>query len=425
MQTLSTLLRALPPGLADDAAAPDAWTRSPLSQVRDATLANFVAAAIAAPKRSASSSFLTHAPLELTARLRLLPMLAPAARDQARRRIAAIAGDYARAGEEVETPPRPFASAEAAISFLKRAMREGDGEGADAALLFLIPRVPALALRAALAPEILPMLGAAAHAPILLADLARLDGELEGAGALLRAPVAMIARLADARLSWQESVRREAFAGDGEAELFRRLTQPPPVSSPSLFIAPTMQAVEADGCAARLLADVTATISAAAAARAILRIAAFSMLQDDPASAPYGWTHALTMPLGLFGCADVIDDKRALIRLAATYALGFRATLGKVRLVDAPPPAPRSAALFNVDPIDAAGAAYHAGAGQIAAIKNALAARAAAHRDAHLVKYTLASFDAAAHDPGAARLYLAAAAYLGAWWDAHPDASFE
>lgn len=425
MQTLPDLLRALPSGLAGAPEAPAHWAQSPLSRLSDAALGAAVAAAIAAPKRKADSSFLTHAPLELAARLALLPIIDPHARDQARRRIAAIAGDYARAGDEVETLPGKFSNDDSATAFLKRAIRDGDADGADAALLFLIPRVSALALRAALTDDMLPMLGAAAHAPILLGDLPRLEGRLDGAGALLRAPVAMIARISDARLTWQETHHSSAVAGDAEAELFRRLSAPPSVLSPSLYIAPTMLAVEADGYAARQLGDVTAAISVDAAARAILRIAALSMLQDDPASAPYGWTHALTMPLGVFGCADAISDKRALMRIAATYALGFRATLGKVAVTDMAPPKSAQASIFNVDPIAAAGAAYHAEAQRLPEIRTALATRAATHADAHLVKYTLAAFEAAARDPGAARLYLAAAAYLGAWWDAHPGESFE
>lgn len=425
MQMLPDLLRALPTGLAGAAEAPVLWAQSPLSRLSDAALGAAVAAAIAPPKRLADSSFLTHAPLELAARLGLLPLIDASARDQARRRIAAIAGDYARAGDEVKTQPVEFPNDDSARAFLKRAIREGDAEGADAALLFLIPRVSASNLRTALAEEILPMLGAAAHAPILLADLPRLEGRLDGVGALLRAPVAMIARISHARLTWQEADYRGAFSGDVEAELFHRLSAPPSVHSSSVYIAPTMLAVEADGVAARQLGDVTATISVDAAARAILRIAALSMLQDDPASAPYGWTHALTMPLGVFGCADAISDKRALVRIAATYALGFRATLGKVALKDAGPPKSARDSIFHVDPVVAAGAAYHAEADRLPEIRTALATRAATHADAHLVKYTLAAFEAAARDPGAARLYLAAAAYLGAWWDAHPGESFE
>ena len=41
---------------------------------------------------------------------------------------------------------------------------------------------------------------------------------------------------------------------------------------------------------------------------------------------------------------------------------------------------------------------------------------AATHPDAHLAEYTLACLDAAADDPGASRLFLAAGAYLGSWW---------
>ena len=43
---------------------------------------------------------------------------------------------------------------------------------------------------------------------------------------------------------------------------------------------------------------------------------------------------------------------------------------------------------------------------------------ACAHRDAHLVKYTLACLDAAAADPDAARLFHAGAASLLAFWEA-------
>jgi hypothetical protein len=50
-------------------------------------------------------------------------------------------------------------------------------------------------------------------------------------------------------------------------------------------------------------------------------------------------------------------------------------------------------------------------------VVSALATRASLHGDAHRVKYTLACLDAIATDPGHEALYLAAAAYLSAWWD--------
>ena len=75
---------------------------------------------------------------------------------------------------------------------------------------------------------------------------------------------------------------------------------------------------------------------------------------------------------------------------------------------------PRDA--IDSDPGTAASAVYHAADVELSTIIPELAARAATHEDAHLAKYTLACLDAAADDPSQRRLYLAAAAYLGAWW---------
>lgn len=418
-------LRALPPDIADAEAPPRAWLAGPFAQWSDASLIESTAAAIAPPKRDADTSFLTHAPLELAARAALLPMVAPEARDRVRRRIAAIAVDYARAGEEVRAADTPFADNGAGLRALAGALRDGDAELADAALVFLAPRVSVLELRKALAAEVTPSLGAAAHPPILLAELPRLEARLAGAAHLLRAPLRQIAKMSSVRISWHERAPSAKPAADDGAALFETLLAPPRVQSPSVYIAPMMLAVEANGYAEGLLAAATANLSVEAAARAILRIGAWSMLQDDPAHAPYGWSHALTMPQGVLCCADAVENQTMLVRVAATHALGFRATLGKARLRDAPPPRPRSDAIVNVAPSDAAGAVYHADAGRIGEFRTMMATRAAKHADAHLAKYTLAAFDAAARDPAAARLFLAAAAYLGAWWDENPGAAFE
>jgi hypothetical protein len=64
----------------------------------------------------------------------------------------------------------------------------------------------------------------------------------------------------------------------------------------------------------------------------------------------------------------------------------------------------------------AAAAVWHAPDEQLAVIVTEVATAAAVHRDAHLVKYTLACLDAAAADPPRRRLYLAAAASLIGWW---------
>jgi len=415
----------MPLTVADAPDAGDEWANSPVSRLSDAALIEATAAAIARPKRDADSSFLLHAPLELSARAALLPMVAPAARDRARRRIAAIAARYARDGDELDGRPCQFSDQRVALGALLAAIREGDVDEADSALLFLISRTPVLELRRALAAAIAPMLGAAAHLPIFLAELPRLEARLSNAGALLRAPVRKLTRYSMYRLSWQEGAKAGCAGVPSGETLFETLLAPPPVRSDSVYIAPMMLAVEAGGYAERMLAEATAGLSVEAARRAILRIGALAMLQDDPLHAPYGWTHAITMPQGVLACADAVDDKTMLVRVAATHALGFRATQGRVRLVNDAPPDPRSREIANVAPIEAAGAVYHAEDAKIPELKTALATRAAAHEDAHLAKYTLAAFDAAARDSQASRLFLAAAAYLGAWWDGNPGASFE
>ena len=62
---------------------------------------------------------------------------------------------------------------------------------------------------------------------------------------------------------------------------------------------------------------------------------------------------------------------------------------------------------MDLDALDAAGPSW-----------TELVTGACAHRDAHLVKYTLACLDAAYADPDAARLFLAGAASLLAFWEA-------
>ena len=69
------------------------------------------------------------------------------------------------------------------------------------------------------------------------------------------------------------------------------------------------------------------------------------------------------------------------------------------------------------EPQVAAAAVWHAVTdGDDEPIVSELATRASVPRDAHLVKYTLACLDATRADPEAGTLYLAAAAFLSAWW---------
>ncbi len=425
MNTEAQALRSLPLEAFDHPQPGDAWDRSPLVDISDARLVAAVVAAITPPKTAAPSSFVLHAPLELLARAALLPQVALAARPEARRQIAAVAVRYAHAGAEAQAPSGSFSGDDVALSALMDSLRNGDVQGVDAALCFLLPRVPLGRLRASLVDEIAPRLGAAAHAPILLAALPRVADRIAGVGGLLRAPLRTLAASGE-RLTWHRGAAASVASAapvDPARALFEALAVPSRLKSSSL-IAPTLLAVEQSGDAARLLAGPVQALSPKQAERVLLRVAAMSMLQDDPARAPYGWTHCLTLPQALLANADVATDARGLVAVAATEVLGFRATMGKVTLdadaVPAPPAAlaPRvSSRLSDVDPAAAAGAAFHAQAAAHAEVATVLATRAALHPDAHLAKYTLACFDAAARDPDAAPLFLAAAAFLGAWWD--------
>ena len=422
MNTDADLLRRLPLETFDHPLPGDAWARSPLADASDARLLAAAVAAITPPKCAAPSSFVLHAPLELLARAALLPWVDPASRPGARRRLAEVAVRYAQAGAEVEAPDAIFATAEAALAALIDALRSGDATGADAALCFVLPRLPLQRLRAVLVDHIAPRLGAASHAPILLAALPAVAERVPGVAGLLRAPLRTLAASAD-RLSWfrEAGAVTAAVPVDPSRALADALAAPPRVASPSSSIAPTLLAVERSGDAARLLAGPVRALTLAEAQRVLLRVAAHSMLQDDPARAAYGWTHCLTLPQALLANADAAADAHALIAVAATQVLGFRATLGRVALdLDALPAPPGRASVDST--AAAAGAAFHTPLPGRTALMTALATRASLHADAHLAKYTLACFEAAARDPDAAPLFLAAAAYLGAWWAARaPD----
>ena len=115
-------------------------------------------------------------------------------------------------------------------------------------------------------------------------------------------------------------------------------------------------------------------------------------------------------------------ERRTAVAVAATYVVGFRSALGTGPLVPryAPPSSGTSdlvSALAD-GPDAAAAAAWHAA--DRAELRTKLAMQASLHEDAHLVKYTLACFDAAAADPESEQLYMAAAASLAGWWAQHP-----
>ena len=246
-----------------------------------------------------------------------------------------------------------------------------------------------------LGPSIVASLAAAGHAPIGLSLLARVGGMPT---TLLRGPLRSLAARPEWQLDWFQGVH-----GGGEPHLlYDALRSVPRLGRPgSDFIHPLMSQVQDSGVAAQVLTPVLPADAAGnqldvvAAARTLARVAAWSMIHDDPEQAPYGWTHALTMPQAVMSLAGAGVEARTALAVAATFLVGFRAAHSLVDLPD------------HIDP------------GRLPDVSPAeLALAASQHEDAHLVKYTLACLHAADHDPVYRPLHLSAAASLVEWWHA-------
>lgn len=356
-------------------------------------VAHRAAAVIAVPKAADPDSFVLHAPLELLARVGLVPLVSPARRDEAIGMIEWLAEQYAAAGDPVELPsdPEPTGDPRSEVDRLVHALRAGDVGEVDALAPRLLATLAPAEAAGALGEHVVTSLSAAGHAPIGFALLQRVRPMLTAA--LLHGALRTIASRPDWQVSWHLPV---TASGD-PSSLADALAAVPHLGRPgSDFIFPLMSQVQDAGLAERLVGPLLADrYDTRAVAAALTRAAAWSMLHDDPEQAPYGWSHALTMPQAVMALAGAGVRARTALAVAATYAVGFRAAHGA---------APMPARIDDVADVDASW--------------TEIATSAALHHDAHLVKHTLAARHAAADDPSHAGLYRAAAARLVEWWGA-------
>ena len=355
-----------------------------------------------------------------------------AVHDEYRRRGAGDWPDRAlveAAGESVETvdPVEPVdgdasRSVERIAADVIAAIGAGDLDLVDRLAEQLSAHATALELRRLLGDAVAPSLAAAGHGSILLSLLPRIGAAYDVPLSIVRGPVRELARYPDWRIRWFDA----PDLAESGPPLLEALLAVPVLGSPgSDFIFPVMNQVEASGVAAELLAGAVAgPVDVHRARRDITRVAAWSMLQEPPAHAPYGWTHCLTMSQAVMNLAGDGVQPRTALAVAATFVAGFRSALGSVPLDPTwQPGAPNTTDLGDAiasGPREAAATTWHAPDSQLDLIASELAARASRHHDAHLVKYTLACFDAADDDPAQRRLYLAAAASLSGWWAQHP-----
>lgn len=389
-----------------------AYDERGLDRFADAALVSAAAEVVDRPKAAPPDSFVLHAPLELMARAGLLARVAPEDRPAARRRLVWFAATYAAAGPSAEVDDDRLAGTPAAVvaEVLVAAIAAGDLDAAGAAGRALSRTLAPAELVATLVDVVAPSLAAAAHGGIWLHQVLSFAGApvAPGAAAMARE----LARHADWQLTWFDEAPVRAGSVSSVEDLVAALRRPPsPGPLDVNFIYPTMHLIESAGLAADLLGPALDGVDRQEATRALWRLAALSMLQDDPAEAPYGWSHCLTMPHGLLSVAGLARDPDRALAAGATYVLGFRATQGTVDLDPDWAPEPGSGPV---------GTAWHAPVAERPTVAARLAGHAAAHPDAHLAKYTLACLQLADADPAFAHGYLAAAAFLNDWWDAHP-----
>jgi hypothetical protein len=403
----------------------DEYDRAGFDDLSDAQLFDRAAAVVAVPRQEEANSFVLHAPLELMARRLLLPLVPPRLRRAARERLIWVAARYEQAGEPVEPAGTVvFESFGAAQHALLAALAEGDAERVDVAASQLLDDAT-LEEVMALAEPTVDMLSAAGHAPIGFFLASRLATTSRSALRLLRPTMRELARYPRLRVRWVGDA--DAPTGDG-ASLTGALARTPQLGLPGNdFIFPIVHQVDAGGLARDLLtgsipADITAT------ARATLRVAAHSMLQDDPAFAAYGWTHSLSLPHAIFEIMPWLADRHRAAAVAATYVVAFRAAESSHVIDPDWAPEPTSTKLLDAledEPTVAASSWYHASDAMLEHAVPELIGRAAIHEDAHVAKYTLACLAAVERDRAQRSLYLAAAASLAAWWAQRPHGSDE
>ncbi|HEU5309765.1 MAG TPA: GNAT family N-acetyltransferase [Acidimicrobiia bacterium] len=366
------------------------------------------------------TSFVLHAPLELLARATLLPAVAVGARDQARRRITTMVDRYEEAGSpfEVECATTGLAVARNTRTLFD-ALDRRDAGAADCAAHHLDEHASAATIAQSLASTTLPLLAAAGHANIYVGLLAR-PTVVRPAATMLRSVIRSL--VTDEATPMPVPAMSTAPDLDATMALFDVLADLTPVGPPpSPFIAPLVGHAFQQGLVEALTPGGTFR-APADAPRELLRFAAQAMLQGDPDQAPFGWTHCLTLAQGALRAGSLAGDAALGTYVAMVYLVAHWGAYGIGQLDPDHVPPPSTGSLHDAlprSPREAAAVAWHDP--DRTATVTILASAASTNHDAHRVKYTLACLDAAADDPSAEPLYLAAAAYLNSWWELRGD----
>jgi hypothetical protein len=404
-----------------------------LADLSDALLYQAAGAVVSRPPQRGMTSFTLHAPLEVMARYGLLRLVDPAEREMARLQMIASAAVYGAGVKAREAPPRqkPFPGFAVAAAEFSRTFKQADADGMEALVLQVAEQFGTSSLVSLLSPLALPTLTGASHSHIGLWLLLR-HGEAASAhgASLLRAAARSIA--ADPK-GQMKSFSGMAIAGgepllespeEIEKEILAKLADPPKGKLTDLSIRSVIGAGEATGNADAPFGDfIRHDLTGAqidAAFRAVLRVCAHSMLQDDLNQAKFGWTHCLTLPQSACGLASLGAERKLALAATLVWITAYRSVLSRRALDFGWAPEKVTGAsireALHTSPQAAAARVWHAAESELPEIRLVLATQASIRNDLHLVKYTRATFDMGTFDPAFARLYLAGAAHLCAVW---------
>lgn len=407
--------------------AVDEYERHHMDHWSDVQLADVAGSVLRIPLASSlpADSFVLHAPLELLARLALLPYVTPDARPMARVRLVSLTAGYAGSGEML-TPSadttEPKVSDDA--SRLLGAVAKGDLAEVDR----VAPRLGALASESAissyLASDVLARLAAAGHANIYL-YLAE-TSPVRTLGSNLLWP--LIRELAKSPFRMMAPCMPLPRTGPDDSGVIARALSHLPVVGPAQVagIAAMVERAGAMDVVTGFL-DTTGNLITSnpdIAALELLRCAALMMLQGPVDRVPYGWTHCLTLAQAACAQTRHVPDPSRAVAVAAEYVIAHWTCLGAGAFDPTWQPervnmSPTEA--LDTRPDAAPSAIWFATEADLCDVEQDLATRASVAHDAHHVKYTLTCLRAAASDPQSRRLFLAAAAKLSSWWVTHPD----
>jgi hypothetical protein len=411
----------------------DEYEGRALGDLSDTEIFDQVCSIVARPPVRGLTSFTLHAPLEVMARYGLMRLVEPSDRELARLQMVASAAVY---GHQVDLMPDParvysFPDANTAAAELASTFSSGDADGLEALVLSVALQFGIKSLVNLLTPLALPTLTGASHSHIGLWLLLR---HAEPAGvqnaSLLRAAARAVAADPTGQMQSFQGMSIEGTQplktppGQLCQEILDKLADPAKGTLGGQSIRELVEACEKTGNVDTLFGDlIRHDLSGPqidAAFRAVLRVSAHSMLQDDLEQAKFGWSHCLNLPQSAFGLSSVTTNRKLALAAALVWIVAYRSVLSD-RALDLgwhPPPIKDASVLeaLQTSPAAAASRVWHAPDTELSAIRRILATEASIRNDIHLVKYTRACLDMGTFDPGHVRLYLAAAAHLCALW---------